>query len=100
MVMTPRGINRVAWLMGQTTILPQLGRAPADEAECVEEYWKARGLVRRKASDQFVEEEQTWRAAPAALPAVAIAPTDTGACDANATNSTRAGKSLGAATDV
>jgi hypothetical protein len=41
-------------------VLPHLGRAPTDLVEFYKEYWKALSFVRRDASDQFLEKEQTW----------------------------------------
>lgn len=41
-------------------VLPHLGRAPHDLVEFYKEYWKALSFIRRDASDQFLEKEQTW----------------------------------------
>ena len=96
-MVTPDGITRVKWLIPDDEKLPHLGRKPANDAEYVKEYWKVLGFVRRDASDRFIEQEQTWRPAPAALPAVSIALTDTGASDGNLTSYAFPGKLLGAA---
>lgn len=40
--------------------IPHLGRPATNDLEFVQEYWKALGFVRRIATDEFIEQEQTW----------------------------------------
>ncbi len=44
----------------RTTFITARAAAAPYEVKFVMEYWKALGFIRRNASDQFVEEEQTW----------------------------------------
>lgn len=67
---TKDGVARHDWQITDDKVIPHLGRRVETDAagnitdsgtvEFVKEYWKALGFIRRNASDQFVEEEQTW----------------------------------------
>ena len=55
---TKDGTGRHDWQITKTDSIP--GRGVLGEVEFVKHYWKALGFIRRNASDQFLEEEQTW----------------------------------------
>jgi hypothetical protein len=51
---------RLDWQITIADSVPHLGRVAATPLEFVQEYWKSLGFIRRNATNEFIEREQSW----------------------------------------